>query len=162
MSATLDLQSLRPPVVTIRTAKIRDLPALHDMITALVAEHGDKTASTLQQLERDLFGSVPWIHALVAEAAGELIGYAILCPLYRAAEGARGMELHHLFVRPAHRNTGIGHHLVEKARDHARRSGCAFLSVSAATGNFKAHKFYEHLSFKAGPVTGMRYMQTLA
>ena len=156
------LMNTRAPMVTIRAARRGDLPALGEMIGELAAHHGDAAAVTPENLERDLFGQMPWISALVAEAGGELIGYAILVPLYRAQQGVRGMDLHHLYVRPAHRGTGIGRHLVGKAREQARIAGATYLSVSAATGNFKAHRFYESENFKAGPVTGMRYLQTLA
>lgn len=152
----------RAPVVTLRSARQGDLPALREMIAELAAHHGDAAAVTPENLERDLFGRLPWITALVAEAGGDLIGYAILVPLYRAQQGLRGMELHHLYVRPAHRGTGIGRHLVAKAREHARIAGASYLSVSAATGNFQAHRFYESENFTPGPVTGMRYLQTLA
>ncbi|MGK6315318.1 N-acetyltransferase family protein [Neorhizobium sp. DT-125] len=152
----------RPPVVTIRGAKPRDLPELNGMIAALAAHHNDPAAITPEKLERDLFGPMPWITALVADTGSELIGYAILVPLYRAQEGTRGMDLHHLFVRDGHRGHGIGHHLVARAREIARNAGCDYLSVSAATGNFAAHRFYEQLDFKPRPVTGMRYMQALA
>jgi GNAT superfamily N-acetyltransferase len=154
---------LRPSVITIRTAQPRDLPELNEMIRLLAAHHGDPSAATPEQLERDLFGPLPWITALVAEGAeNELIGYAILVPLYRAQEGQRGMDLHHLFVRDGHRGHGIGQHLVSRARDVSRKAGCSFLSVGAATGNVQAHRFYEQLDFKPRPVTGMRYLQALA
>ncbi len=153
--------SARAPMVTIRCAKPRDLAELREMIVELSAQHGDAAPITNEQLERDLFGRMPWITALVAEAGCQLIGYAILIPQYRAAEGARGMELHHLFVRPGHRGTGIGRHLVARAREQAKMAGCDYLTVSAATGNFQAHRFYESERFVPRPVTGMRYMQKL-
>ncbi len=90
------------------------------------------------------------------------MGYAILVPLYLAQEGKRGMDLHQLYVKPDFRGQGIGRLLVEKARIHARTSGCAYMSVGAATGNIRAHRFYEQLDFIARPVTGMRYTQALA
>ncbi|MBW6421172.1 GNAT family N-acetyltransferase [Rhizobium sp. XQZ8] len=152
----------RPSVVTIRSAKPRDLPALNEMIALLAAHHSDPAAMTPEKLERDLFGPIPWITALVAEAGSELIGYAILVPLYRAQEGSRGMDLHHLFVRDGHRGHGTGQHLVARAREMAKNAGCGYLSVSAATGNFAAHRFYEHMDFVPRPVTGMRYTQALA
>jgi GNAT superfamily N-acetyltransferase len=105
---------------------------------------------------------MPWITALVAEGEDGLIGYAILVPLYKAQEGQRGMDLHHLFVRDGQRGHGIGQHLVDRARDVARKAGCSFLSVGAATGNSQAHRFYENMDFKPRPVTGMRYLQALA
>ncbi|MDO9417271.1 GNAT family N-acetyltransferase [Pararhizobium sp.] len=163
MTETADILTLhRPPLVTIRTAKLRDLTELTAMIGELAAHHGDIAATSVVELERDLFSAVPWIAALVAEAEGRLIGYAILTPLYRPSESARGMEINHLYVRQAHRGTGIGRHLIDSSRDHARKAGCSYLSVSAATGNVQAHRFYEELSFKPRPVTGMRYLQAIA
>lgn len=153
---------VRPPVVAIRAARRNDLPELGEMIAALAAHHNDAAAITPELLERDLFGPVPWITALVADGGEGLIGYAILTPLYRAQEGKRGMDLHHLFVDEGHRGHGIGHHLVSRARDIARDAGCDYLSVAAATGNVAAHRFYELMDFKPRPVTGMRYLQTLA
>ena len=97
----------------------------------------------------------------LATGVALVIGYALLVPLYRAMEGLRGMELHQIFVRDGHRGHGIGRHLVSRAREHARIAGCGYLSVSAATGNFGAHRFYEQMNVRAGPVTGMRYVQAL-
>ena len=163
MTEDTDQTLPRPPIVAIRHAKPRDLPELNTMIAALSAHLGDASAMTPEALERDLFGPMPWIQALVADSGEEgLIGYAILVPLYKAQEGKRGMELHHLFVRDGQRGNGIGQHLVDRAKQIARASGCNFLSVSAATGNFAAHRFYENMGFIPRPVTGMRYLQALS
>lgn len=162
MTEDTGISLIRPAVVNIRLAKRRDLPELNDMIALLAAHHGDAAAMTPETLERDLFSDTPWIQCLVADGGDELIGYAILVPLYRAQEGKRGMDLHHLFVRDGHRGHGIGQHLVNRARDSAKAQGCDFLSVSAATGNFAAHRFYEQMDFIPRPVTGMRFMQALA
>ena len=162
MTEDTEISLVRPAVVNIRVAKPRDLPELNQMIALLAAHHGDAAAMTPDKLQRDLFGPMPWIQALVADAGEELIGYAILVPLYRAQEGSRGMDLHQLFVRDGHRGHGTGQHLVSRARDMAKNAGCGYLSVSAATGNFAAHRFYEHMDFVPRPVTGMRYTQALA
>ncbi|MFB2550968.1 GNAT family N-acetyltransferase [Ensifer soli] len=168
-TASADIPSLPPAaairtggMLTIRAARPRDIDGLAAMIVELARDHGDLAAVTPAELGRDLFGDMPWAQALIAETGGTLIGFALLTPLYRAWQGMRGMELNQLYVAPAHRGTGIGRHLVAKAREQARIAGCAYLSVSAATGNFKAHRFYESEQFTPGPVTGMRYIQTLA
>jgi GNAT superfamily N-acetyltransferase len=162
MPEDTEISLIRPAVVNIRVAKPRDLPALTAMIEKLATHHGDASAMTQETLERDLFGPMPWIQVLVADTGEELIGYAILVPLYRAQEAKRGMDLHQLFVCDGHRGHGIGQHLVSRARDCAKAQGCDFLSVSAATGNFAAHRFYEQMDFIARPVTGMRFLQPLA
>lgn len=162
MTEDTDITLPRPPVVVIRNARAADLAELNEMIAALAAHHGDAAAITPETLERDLFGPMPWISALVADSGEGLIGYAILVPLYRAQEGKRGMDLHHLYVRDGQRGNGIGQHLVARAKEIARTAGCAYLSVSAATGNFAAHRFYEQMDFIPRPVTGMRYLQALS
>ncbi len=144
MTEDTEITLPRPAVVTIRAAKRHDLPEVNEMIALLAAHHGDAAGMTPDKLERDLFGPMPWIQALVADS------------------GTRGMDLHHLFVRDGQRGNGIGHHLVSRAREIARTAGCDYLSVSAATGNFAAHRFYEQLDFRPRPVTGMRYMQAIA
>ena len=104
---------------------------------------------------RSLRAPIPGSPRSSHEAGGRLIGYALLVPMYRALEGQRGMELHQIFVRKDHRGHGIGRHLVSRAREHARIAGCGYLSVSAATGNFGAHRFYGADEFPRRP--GDRY-----
>lgn len=151
----------RLPVVRIRAVRQEDLEILATMVSELADHHGDSVRLDADALARDLFGSQPWIRALIAESDGRAIGYTILAPAYRANEGARGLDIHHLYVRAAFRNQGIGQNLVAIAREEARRLGCSFMTVGAATGNFKAHRFYETLSFTPRPVTGMRYNQSI-
>ena len=40
--------------------------------------------------------------------------------------------------------------------------GDALDNLFAATGNFAAHRFYEHMDFTPRPVTGMRFLQAIA
>lgn len=153
--------SIRPPVVTIRVPRREDLATLATMVAELGTHHGDTATLDAVMLERDLFGPLPWVRGLIAEADGDLIGYVLLTPAYRALDGARGLEIHHLYVRPTFRNHGVGHNLVAIARDEARRLGCSYLTVGAATGNFRAHRFYETNAFTPRPVTGMRFQQVV-
>lgn len=153
--------TLRPPVVTIRTVRDKDIPELLGLIGALALHHGEQATLSEEDLARDLFGPSPWISGLVAVSGGELIGFALMSPLYLARQGQRGLEINQIFVKSGFRGQGIGQHLVDRAREQARASGCAFLSVGAATGNFRAHRFYEHLDFAARPVTGMRYLKAI-
>jgi len=162
MTEDSEISLERPRLMTIRKAVENDIPEIIEMIGLLAAHHGDVSEATADQLHRDLFGPAPWVMALVADAGAGLLGYALLTPLYRAQQGKRGMDLHHLFVRDGHRSHGVGQHLIERARNFARAAGCEYLSVSATTGNTSAHKFYEQMAFIPRPVTGMRYLQSLA
>lgn len=154
-------ETRRPPVVTIRQARDKDIPELMTMIAALAAHHGEQATVSETDLQRDLFGPAPWITGLVAESEGQLIGFALMSPLYLARQGQRGLEINQIYVESGFRGQGIGQHLIDRAREQARAAGCGFLSVGAATGNFRAHRFYEHLDFAARPVTGMRYLKAI-
>jgi GNAT superfamily N-acetyltransferase len=158
---SLQAPPLTPIRLAVRKARKHDIAELSELITALAAHHGDRANNNPARLEHDLFGEMPWATAFVAETAGEIAGYALVYPTYRATEGERGLDLHQLYVKPEHRGSGVGKHLLSKVKTFASASGCAYVSVGAATGNFTAYRFYEGHGFKARPVTGMRFNATL-
>ena len=94
MEAHLDTEA----TARIRPAHPEDIPQVLAMIELLAAHHGDTATTKPETLMEDAFGNPPWIRILVAEAADRLTGYAIVCPLYLAQYGQRGVDLHHLFV----------------------------------------------------------------
>jgi GNAT superfamily N-acetyltransferase len=141
----------------IRKARETDLAAVLEMVGQLARHHGDEPHASLAGLERDLFGPAPWVTALVADRGTSLLGYAILCRMYRAQFGERGVDLHHLFVVERARNSGVGRRLVEAALDEARRWGCTFLAVGTHPENFRAQRFFEKLGFERAPQGGPRF-----
>ncbi len=153
----LSLASSAPVRLVVRKARKHDIAELSELISALAEHHGDKAANNPARLEHDLFGEMPWATAFVAETAGGIAGYALVYPTYRATEGERGIDLHQLYVKPEHRGSGIGRHLLSKVKTFAAAAGCSHVSVGAATGNFAAYRFYEGQGFKPRPITGMRF-----
>lgn len=143
----------------VRPIARHDLPVVSAMIARLAAHHGDAPLVDPARLEVDLFGPEPWLHGLVAERFGFIVGYALLTPRYRAQLTQRGLELHHLFVMEGSRGLGIGRLLVAAAADHARARGCGFLTVGTSAQNVRAGDFYRTSGFvprlDAGPVFAM-------
>ena len=139
----------------IRPVERGDLTDLCAMIHALAAHHGDRAQADAATLERDLLGDRPWLSGLVADAAGRLQGYAILCPRAQVHLGLRGADLHHLYVAEAARGQGLGRRLTMGAADLARDQGCRFLVVSAEADNVAAHAFYRRAGFEPAE-TGAR------
>jgi GNAT superfamily N-acetyltransferase len=78
--------------------------------------------------------SSPRLHYVLAELAGEIVGYYALKRL-----STDEYELEALFVEPRHIGQGIGRQLVEHAKSCARRSGAQSLLVQ---GDPHAAKFY--------------------
>jgi GNAT superfamily N-acetyltransferase len=153
----LECHDGRTTLALIRRARETDVAAVLEMVGQLARHHGDEPRATLAELERDLFGPVPWVPALVADAGTSLLGYAILCRMYRAHSGERGVDLHHLFVVERARSSGVGRRLVEAALDEASRWGCTFLAVGTHPENLGAQRFYERLGFERAPQGGPRF-----
>lgn len=76
--------------VELRDAAQADIPRLLSMVRALAIHHGDVPEVSTDVLKRDFFGEIPWVYVVVAEVEGEVVGYAVLCPLINLqAGGAR-------------------------------------------------------------------------
>ncbi|SKA35424.1 GNAT family N-acetyltransferase [Consotaella salsifontis] len=159
MNAPLKIDPDR--VFSIRPASPADGPMLSAMIRALAAQHGDVARGSAQTLLIDAFGFEPWIRILVAEAAGALIGYAILLPTYAAHFGERGMNLHHLFVADGWRGKGVGKELVRAGTALAQAQGCAFFTTGSHADNTPAHAFYEAIGFSVDNRPTVHFSQRL-
>ncbi len=148
-----------PPLI--RPADLSDVPALRQMIHALARHHGDRPAMSQAQLHRDLFGPTPMGKALVADAAGTLQGYALLCTHWRAHTGERSVDLHHLYVAPNARGMGIGRALIQAAGARARQAGAIKLTIGTDPQNTSAQAYYRHLGLVQSPQPGPRFTQAL-
>lgn len=146
----------------IRPATPADLPQLCKMVHALAEFHGDTATATVANLQRDLFGAAPWLHALVFEDRRQLHGYAALTQLARVQYGQRGMDLHHLYVCTDARGGGIGKALLAASFDYARSKTASYVTVSTLMGNDFAQAFYLAQGFQPAPVAGLRYVFDLA
>ena len=131
----------------IRPATKPDLPMVLDLAHALAAYHGDAATLSLAALERDSLGPTPWVTLLVAEGTTGLHGYTALCPQMQLQFGARGMDLHHLFVCDTARGKGVGRALVRAALEHARGQGCTYVTVGTDQQNRRAQSFYRRAGF---------------
>ena len=132
----------------IRPMAPRDTAAVLEMIGALAAFHDDIAEIDEATLTMMAFGPVPCLKVLVAEGAAGLIGYAALIPTARLHFGKMGLEMHHLFVKPRVRGTGVGRALIAACRAEGLRRGCHYISVGTAPDNHEAGAFYERRGFE--------------
>lgn len=143
----------------IRSALPGDLPGLIDMITALAAHHDDTSPITPATLSRDLFSSPAWAQVLVAEGKdGQLAGYAALLPRYRMQFGQKGLDLHHLFIRPEWRGKGLGTRLIKAGLAVGEKMGCKAMTVGTDSENEAAQDIYLHLGFHPSPASGPSFV----
>ena len=90
---------------------------------------------------------------VVAEAAGEAVGYAFVTvgPGYASwRTGERLAELETLSVLPERRGDGIGAALIEAAWKRLAELGVEDLQITTTTTNVDSHRFYEREGFQPG------------
>ena len=119
----------------IRAVTGADLPQVLLLVEALARFHGDQPLLTRESLDRDVLGPAPWVHVLVAEAEGILVGYVAVLRLARFQFGQRGIDLHHVYVTEGHRGRGIGGALVTGALQLGARLGATYATVTATPDN---------------------------
>lgn len=91
---------------------------------------------------RRLIGA-PSAILLVAERAGELLGYALL--LLR--QGSDGARLYSLAISRRARGQGLGGALLERCERQARARGCRRLRLEVRTDNASAIGLYERSGY---------------
>ncbi|WP_147103689.1 GNAT family N-acetyltransferase [Tateyamaria sp. syn59] len=143
--------------IHIRKMTAADVPQVVTMIKGLAACHDDAPNIDADTLARDVLGDRPWMTVLVADAGSQLVGYAALLPMAQLQFGARGMDMHHLFVARDARGNGVGAALVQGCRDECEAQQCRFMTVGTHPENHKAMRFYERSGFLRRSGSGPRF-----
>ncbi|HLQ46394.1 MAG TPA: GNAT family N-acetyltransferase [Planctomycetaceae bacterium] len=131
----------------IRAATVADVPAILGLIREL-AEYErllDMVVATEASLQRSLFGPRPFAEALIAEVAGEAVGFAVFFHNFSTFLGKPGVYLEDLFVRPAFRGRGLGKALLTRVARIAVERDCGRMEWSVLHWNEPAIRFYESL-----------------
>jgi GNAT superfamily N-acetyltransferase len=115
-----------------------------------LAEYEDLThelRATEKQLSAALFGPNPVAKALIAEQpeSAAVIGYALYFPTFSSFLASRGVWLEDLFVRSAHRRSGVGRALLAAVAADLRAAGGERLEWAALDWNEPALRFYKVL-----------------
>ena len=136
----------------IRPANSADTPAICDLIRGL-AEYerlADKLDLEEDRLRAHLFGSRPVAEVLLAEEAGDVVGFALFFPIFSTFLCKPGIYLEDLFVVPEHRGKGHGKALLIALAKMAVERGCGHLEWTVLKWNQPAIDFY--LSLGAFPM----------
>ena len=141
------------------TANIRpmipsDISELVTMIHELAAFHGDTATASIASVTRDTAGPHPWWHVFVAHDDTTLIGYLVVLPKSKVADGERGIDLDHMYVRAPHRGTGIGRAFIAVAKTHATAHACTYLTIGTTPHNTAAQTAWEVCGFTRLPNSG--------
>ena len=105
--------------------------------------------ATAAKLESCGFGRKPLFSALIAEADGDAVGYAIY-NIGFWSDTMQGMVLlTDLYVREAWRSRGVGKALMDRLAEIGRDEGCELVVWTVWTENDQARRFYERLGAAA-------------
>lgn len=132
---------------SLRGAEPRDLPAIVQLITEL-AQFEDLTHQldlSVDALRPHLFGARPAAECIVAEVAGEVVGFALFFTNFSTFLAKPGLYLEDLYVKPAHRGSGIGRRLLVHLAALARERGYGRFEWSVLDWNTNAIAFYERM-----------------
>lgn len=137
--------------VTVRAATAGDAERLASLLTdeGYPAGASDLAARLARFAE---LGS----EVLVAEAAGEVIGFVAVLVVPRFETAELFGRIVALVVDPGVRERGIGRLLMAEAERTARAAGAAFLEVTAGHHRPDAQRLFESLGYEAGVATYLR------
>lgn len=133
--------------VSIRAAEERDAPTLLRQIRDMAAYEGQAEicAVTDAALRSALFGPRPLAEAIVAEEAGEPVGFALFFPYFSPYPGVPGIFMELLYVVPERRGQGLGRALLRRVARIAVERGAGRLEWGVGKANAPAIRFYEGL-----------------
>jgi len=134
----------------IRDASPADLGALRDIYNDAVLN----TTAIWNEVAIDLDNRRAWLElraqqgvpVLVAEDAGEVVGYASYGP-WRAFDGFRETVEHSVYVRADQRGKGVGPQLMQALVDRARAQGLHVMVAAIESGNAASIRLHERLGF---------------
>ena len=107
---------------------------------------------TADQLSASLFRPSPALFGHVAEIDGEVVGFALWFLSFSTWRGVHGIYLEDLFVRPAHRGSGLGKALLFTLARLCVERGYGRFEWSVLDWNTPSIDFYRALG--ALPVDG--------
>ena len=133
--------------LNLRPATPVDGPVLFKLIQALAEYEKLSHAVTgnADALSEHLFGSRPYAEAILAESAGQAVGFALFFTNYSTFLTQPGIYLEDLFVLPGYRRRGIGKAILNYLAQLAVERGCGRLEWSVLDWNQPAIAFYHQI-----------------
>lgn len=135
------------PKINIRSATIKDCALIRQFIhqLAVYEKLEAEAVATDEDIAASLFGEKPQAEVVIAERAGEPIGFSLFFHNYSTFLGRRGLYLEDLFVMPEARGSGAGKALLKHLAQLALERGCGRFEWWVLDWNKPAIDFYKSL-----------------
>jgi GNAT superfamily N-acetyltransferase len=138
---------------SLRAAESADADAIVNMIREL-AEF-EKLAHLLEvtpeALRQQLFADRPAAEALVAQVGADVVAFALFFPNFSTFLAKPGLYLEDLYVKPEHRNKGIGQAMLGHLAHLAVQRGCGRFEWCVLDWNEDAIRFYRRMGATVMP-----------
>ena len=140
-------------MLSLRDATPDDADRILEFIRALAAyeREPDAVETDAKTLRRQMSSPRPPFKCILAEWAGEPIGFALYFYNYSTWRGAPGLYVEDLFVMPEHRGRGAGRALFLHLAARAVERGCKRMEWAVLDWNTPAIAFYRR--FGAVPLS---------
>jgi GNAT superfamily N-acetyltransferase len=131
----------------IRAAQPSDVPVVLELVRELATyeREPDAVVATEDDFRAALFGDEPTASCHVAEADGEVVAFALWYRTFSTWLGKPGLWLEDLYVRPAHRGSGLGKRLLETLAQVCLERGWTRFEWWVLDWNDPAKGFYASL-----------------
>ncbi|MEA5523363.1 GNAT family N-acetyltransferase [Limnoraphis robusta] len=140
-------------MIETRPAKRGDVERIFSLIQELAdfERLSHEFQGNVNDLEEHLFGTKPYLHAIVAELKSEVVGYALFFYNYSTFLTKPGIYLEDLYVLPHHRKKGIGKSLLSAVAQRGKEIGAGRFEWSVLDWNEQAIRFYKSMGAKILP-----------
>jgi len=130
--------------VVFRKGEKVDMPSVHKLIKELASfeNEADAVDVTIEELEKDGFGTKPLFNIFVAELRSEIVGMALFYSRYSTWKGPT-IHLEDLIVTKEKRGLKIGSTLYKMVLEYAYEKGVKRVEWAVLDWNEPAIKFYE-------------------
>ena len=134
-------------MLTIRPAEPDDAPLIFAFVRELANYErlSHEVVATAEDIRTALFGAEPRVFCDIAEWEGAPAGFALWFYNFSTFRGRCGIYLEDLYVRPAHRDRGLGKALLARLAGRCRDEGLARLEWAVLDWNAPSIAFYESL-----------------
>ena len=134
-------------IVIIRRAVPTDATTLATLLAAYLQEQfPGHTGTSAERLERDVLNDASGQRVLLAELAGQAVGFVAWHRVYDMHWGKAGVAVADLYVVPERRGLGIAIALVAALCATARADGACYLTGGAYDRHSPIGRFYERIA----------------
>jgi GNAT superfamily N-acetyltransferase len=134
--------------VIVRRARPSERDAVEQLLGAQLAEH--EVALGREALRSAVQGALDDPRRgffLLALLDGRDVGVAYVSLMWSLEHGGLSCWLEELYVRPAHREGGIGTRMLAVVLEEARAAGCAAVDLEVQADHARAARLYERAGF---------------